>query len=564
MLELPGVARISRSLPRSSRLRTNARRGTQSGLRVETTREIMMATTTKTRKAPTRAKQRTASVDTASSTRERTGGDTVALTGAPSPYALAELVTGRRIDWAAVPDRRAVLEDVFDMPFAQIIGSAASPLFYGSTIGPDGTAVRTRPDEPPTAHANDAESPDVDLPDPSHAKTLAELVKLFGERNLADIVVRGATMTRGGVYAELGLDDRLRATQLSRFFDERVLDILFPLGLGYHPPGFSWQDTGRFYNETTEFFDPVQGDVADCYFIAAMSSVAWASPYTIADRTRATASGQESFTHQVSFFGESGWESVEVSDRVLVASGGASSSFAHSFETGEIWPAVYEKAYAKWRFDTADDFPNIPNLAWGDPVAATRALTGGDAYYNWHSGMTSDQLLTLVRSHSSGGRTTTPMVAWSHGAGSPEATDAAAQAGIAASHAYSVLGWMRRTEWAPRFELDLEIPRLIPEVPIPGPGPLQLGGTSSSVISRFVTHELSTAIFERYRLRSVDYIIVRNPWGFGEGTGASTAGGQFQAHDISWWRDVQLGANGVFAIEVDAFRRYFAGTGGTD
>ena len=116
---------------------------------------------------------------------------------------------------------------------------------------------------------------------------------------------------------------------------------------------------------------------------------------------------------------------MEVTDRVPVASGGASSSFAHSFETGEIWPAVYEKAYAKWRFGTADDFPKIPDLAWGDPVAATRARTAGNAYYRWHAGMTSEQLLTLVRSHSSGGRTTTPMVAWSHGAGSPEATDAA-------------------------------------------------------------------------------------------------------------------------------------------
>jgi hypothetical protein len=33
-------------------------------------------------------------------------------------------------------------------------------------------------------------------------------------------------------------------------------------------------DPGRFFNEATEFFDPVQGAVANCYYIAALSAVA--------------------------------------------------------------------------------------------------------------------------------------------------------------------------------------------------------------------------------------------------------------------------------------------------
>ncbi|TPX00468.1 hypothetical protein FJ656_32650, partial [Schumannella luteola] len=303
---------------------------------------------------------------------------------------------------------------------------------------------------------------------------------------------------------------------------------------GYHPPGYSWQDTGRFYNETTEFFDPVQGSVADCYFIAAMSSVAWAKPFTIADRTRATASGQDSFTHQVSFFGGSGgygsggWGTVEVSDRVLVGSGGSVSAFAHSFESGEIWPAVYEKAFAKWRFGTSDDFPKIPDLAWGNTVASCVSLTGGHAYANGHSGMSDAQLLTLVKSHSLGGRTTTPMVCWSYGAGSDEATRAANEAGIVASHAYSVLGWMRRYEWVPRLRLTVDIPRMIPEWRVPTPDPVlvrdQLGGATLDELAR-MRIDLPDEVFQRYELRPVDYIIVRNPWGSTPGTGSTTASG---------------------------------------
>ncbi|MFT4284773.1 MAG: C2 family cysteine protease [Protaetiibacter sp.] len=497
--------------------------------------------------------------------------ETLATTGAPNPYALASLVAGRRIDWDGATDARSVLEDVFDLPYTEIIGSAESPLFYGSTFR-GGRATRKRPAAPPTRGADDTDDREDTTPDVSRARTLADILAALGQKSPADVPVRGATLTRDGVFAEIGRTGDT-ASRYAKLFDLRVLDVLFPREPGYHPPGFSWQDTGRFYNETTEFFDPVQGQVADCYFIAAMSSVAWAKPFTIADRTRATAAAQDSFTHQVSFFGGSGgygsggWGAVEVSDRVLVASGGSTSYYAHSSEGGEIWPAVYEKAFAKWRFGTGDDFPSIPDLAWGDTVAACVSLTGGSGYYRGHSGMTDAQLLTLVKAHSSGGRTTTPMVCWSYGAGSPEAIRAANEAGVVASHAYSVLGWMRRYEWVPRLRLEVEIPRVIPEWHLPGPDPVLVrdlvAGATLDELTR-VRVDLPSEVFQRYELRPVDYVIVRNPWGSTPGTGPSTTTGDFRARDVSWWRDVPLGANGVFAMEVGAFRRYFAGTGGAD
>lgn len=496
---------------------------------------------------------------TTKATTEDGDGQATPQTGAPNPYALASLVGGRRINWGDVPDGPAVLEEIFDQPYTDLIGSADSPIFYGTTFE-GGKPSRRRPEPAPVTEGNDNDVTDERDPDVSGAKTLADLVAALGTERLADIPVRGATLTRDGVLAELGRSGN-DASPFARLFDERIIDILFPFEPGYHPPGFSWQDTGRFYNEATEFFDPVQGQVGDCYFISAMSSVAWAMPFTIADRTRATGTVQDAFTHQVSFF-DGSWRSVEVSDRVLVASGGSTSYYAHSAEAGEIWPAVYEKAYAKWRFGTNDDFPKIPDLAWGDPVAACRSLTGGNSYYNWHSGMTDAQLLSLVKSHSAGGRTTTPMVAWTHGAGSDEAKRAAIDAGIVASHAYSVLGWMRRYEWVPRWHLDLEIPRLIPKWTPPGPGPVIAGAAAAVDDLARLRIDLPDEFFHRYELRAVDYVIARNPWGSTPGTGSSTASGDYRAYDVSWWRDVQLGVNGVFAMEVSAFRRYFAGTGG--
>lgn len=526
-------------------------------------------TTTTSRRAKSRTTRTAeAPVRTAAETKDgKQDGqvDALATTGAPNPYALASLVAGRRIDWHNVGDAPGVLQDVFDLPYTEIIGSADSPLFYGTTFD-DGRPERSRPESAPTQRTNDSESDDHQDLDLSGAKSLADLVAALGTKDLADIPVRSATLTRDGILAQLGRDGN-GAERFARLFDRRVLDVLFPVEPGYHPPGFNWTDTGRFYNEATEFFDPVQGQVGDCYFISAMSSVAWAAPFTIADRTRATATAQDDFTHRIGFFGANGWGNVEVSDRVLVASGGSGSYYAHSAESGEIWPAVYEKAFAKWRFGTSDDFPNIPALAWGDTVAACVSLTGGHGYYNSHAAMTDAQLLTLVKSHSVSGRTTTPMVCWTYGAGSDEATRAANEAGIVASHAYSVLGWMRRYEWVLRWRPVVEIPRIIPRWQIPRPGPVAttdvLSGATIEEINT-LRLDLPTEIFQRYELRPVDYVIVRNPWGSTPGTGSSTASGDYRAYDVSWWRDVPLGVNGVFAMEVGAFRRYFAGTGGAD
>src|SRR5215204_3682433 len=249
--------------------------------------------------------------------------------------------------------------------------------------------------------------------------------------------------------------------------DPKLIDIIFPVGSGYHPDGLSWQDAGRFFSEGTEFFDPIQGFVGDCYFIAAMSSVAWSMPYVIADQVRATGADNEQFTHQVSFHGDSGIEHVETTDRILV-DGSGSTYFCRSKEPGEIWPAVYEKAYAKWRLGEASDYPAIPSIAGGDASIACKALTGLSDYRYWHDSYAAADILQLVKAHCVSGRTTTPMIAWTYNSG-PAADVAYTDANVSASHAYSVLGWLRRTEFFNYFDPSDFIPHY---VPIDGPGPI--------------------------------------------------------------------------------------------
>ncbi|WP_309617261.1 C2 family cysteine protease [Salinibacterium sp.] len=490
----------------------------------------------------------------------------LANTGVPNPYALAEIIANRSINWDQIGNRPALLEEIFQMPYTQLFDPAnGSPLYVGRVQRTNGTVVRERPhlEDHTRTSRNDVDTDEV--PDLSGVRTLAELASLLGVKALGDLRIRAALSTRTGTIVEFSETPRARAERLERLFDRRVLDILFPLEPGYHPDGFEWNDEGRFYNEATEFLDPVQGGVGDCYFIAALASVAWSMPSTIADKTRATGHDNQAFKHQVSFFGDAGWGSVEVTDRILTNGGGP--TFARSSEAGEIWPAVYEKAYAKWRLGSSDDFPAIPSISGGDPSIAARALTGLQDYRNWHSSFTSPQILELIKTHCSSGRTTTPMVAWTHGGDSAEGRVAYTDANVVGGHAYSVLGWMRRYEPMRKSVVDPHIlpGNTVPPIAWPSPGPQLLA--PADVVDPGVHYATSLGLatsleWQQLAVRPVDYVVIRNPWGYFEATGSSVVAGSHQAVDVDWWRSIPLGQGGVFAMEATAFHRYFAGTGG--
>ena len=141
-----------------------------------------------------------------------------------------------------------------------------------------------------------------------------------------------------------------------------------------------WADPGEFFDEAAEFFDPVQGAVGDCYLIAALASIAWARPYLVAQRTRATGSGQQAFVDMIEIHDGATTKQVEVTEKLPLNAPGNTYIYCRSSETGEIWPAVYEKAYAKWRTKVTTDTPDISAIAGGDPVAALVQLSGLTPY----------------------------------------------------------------------------------------------------------------------------------------------------------------------------------------
>lgn len=287
-----------------------------------------------------------------------------------------------------------------------------------------------------------------------------------------------------------------------------------PQALAIDVGATAWADPGDFFEEASEVTDPVQGALGDCYFIAALASVAWARTYVIAQRARATGSTQQEFVDMIELFKQAGApaERIEVSEKIPLVSPGNIYIYARSSETGEIWPAVYEKAYAKWRTNDAGDQPNYAPLAGGDPVGACTQLTGLTPSYFGTAQMAPNAIWQKVRENCVSMKTFNPMVCWTYSSGdvSPDHVNYD-NAHLVANHAYSILGW------------------------------------------QFANNKM--------------YLIIRNPWGTWEAN-LNPEIGTWIAWDApyyggkGWWRPIQMAtSDGIFALEASAFKKYFAGFG---
>ncbi|MGH3369121.1 MAG: C2 family cysteine protease [Nocardioidaceae bacterium] len=437
--------------------------------------------------------------------------------GVINPYALASYVSGRQIDWGSVRNSAALLEDILQTPYHELFDPVFDgPLYTGLQL--DSHLKLQRVHSPLLDVTVELDRTDIDLPydGDGNVRVLRDLAERFDTPDVGDIaVMRSETTSAGRLVLTLRLPDKDRLQRLHTVLTPDIVRaISFDPELkvvsdGWTPPGGQWARSGDFFAETAEFSDPVQGSVANCYYIAAIAAIAWATPYRVAQTTRATGTAQEAFVDRVQFFKpDSGGvldKDIEVTESLPQTSGGAF-IYCRSSEAGETWPGIYEKAYAKLETGISGDHPDITATAWGDCVWATAQLNGGHRSYWNTAGRTGDQMWDLVRANSMSRRTIRPMTAWTYSTGgAAEKKIVYADTNVVASHCYTVLGWDYRD--------------------------------------------------------GRKYLLLRNPWGQTEPT-VGVLSGTTLAYDISWWRPIAMAPNdGTFGIEAGAFQTYFAGLG---
>ncbi len=359
--------------------------------------------------------------------------------GVINPYALAEVILKKRINWANIENPHQLLEKTIGMPYEKLFDPKYNSPLYAGLKYESKTATVSRPADISTA---------IGVP--------------------KELVEAAATITwvyTGGEYFECG----------------------------------------------TEFTDPVQGAVGDCYFIAALASVAWARPYVISERkcSMGPSKTEKDILDFFEFYNGGTAEKVEITQSLPMVNN--SFIYARSSEVGELWPALYEKAFGKWKTKDQSDQPDILKIAGGDPVWALSILTNLVPNYRFNNSLSADTIWQTVRANSISCKTFNPMVAWTYPTAPPGVDYNNAH--IAASHAYSILGWA--------FNANQE------------------------------------------------YIILRNPWGTYESDPKVANIITWVAWDQpyygdphGWWRPIDMATNdGIFALSSDTFQKYFQGFG---
>jgi len=479
---------------------------------------------------------------------------------ARNPYALAEIVLGHPIDWTNVDDRPALLEKILHTPYEQLFDPKYdSPVYLGFEWDSNRRIRSVVPKFPPTeTNVDDAKRfPDMIFTGLRH---LRDLVPLLGDEPLQDVPVRSVLPSRaGGFTIEIGEPTLRRQASLGRAFTPDVLEALIDVNkiiLGWTPVSGEWRDIGTFFKEAAEFSDPIQSGLADCWLIAAMSSVAWAKPYAFAQRSRATGTGNEQFKNLLSFTDPdtNAKKDFEVTDATVVFAGTSSPMYARSSEPGEIWPGLIEKAFAQWRANTTHDRPNMTVVDYGDCVWATAAIIGGTRQTIGTSVSTTTQLANFVKTHCVDHRTVHPMTCWTYGSDTDAPDEISySDANIVGNHCYSILGWIRGSSLLDIVDVDLKLDDVML-------ANRMVAGGSPDVLSNIgIRRRINDAAF--WPLLNRDYIVLRNPWGVHEATRGNLAG-TIQIRDVSFWRSINLGdVDGVFAIDFATFKRYFAGMG---
>ena len=167
--------------------------------------------------------------------------------------------------------------------------------------------------------------------------------------------------------------------------------------------------------------DVQQGALGDCYFCAGLASVAQAKPDVLKNGITDRGDG----TYDVRLYDDQGQPKTVTVDDELYRKGNGGPRYARGTDPRELWPALYEKAYAQLHGGYQD--------IWGGRAGlAMQTLTGKPSDRVANAGLTPDALWTRVNDAVAQQR---PIAAATFGNEKKYQNN-----GLVGGHAYSILG----------------------------------------------------------------------------------------------------------------------------
>jgi hypothetical protein len=425
--------------------------------------------------------------------------------GAINPYAMVEAILGREIQWNS-PESAKIISDTLQTDYDELFDMNYNPVLHAGLKfnTKENTAERLSGQDMHILTGEDMETPAL-----SKIEKVDDLHDI-GLKEIGKTRVKQAWIQNGKLNLMLDPEVLGEAKRLSnRNVTQSIAELVTPFRRDrkeWNPRNSSWQHISETLKGVTGFNEPVQGALGNSWLIAAMYAVAWSDHSHIVHRTRRNGKDEHERVMEVQFYSKGGRNDaptrrVEITDEVLVNDSSNRVVYCRSRDNGEIWPSLYEKAYAKWITRDNSDHPDITQTAFGDPVKAMAQLNDRKPHYYFTNSRNSEDLVGLVRANCFSFRTINAMTAWTHAS-----TQAYRGSNLVANHAYTVLGWAVQGE--------------------------------------------------------NQYIILRNPFGVTEPAGLNAYPGLLGFFNASFWSPINtINNNGVFALEASAFKNYFAGLG---
>ena len=361
--------------------------------------------------------------------------------GVISPFSLAEAILGMKIDWS-VKNRESgmhLLEEAFEVDYASLFSPVnESPLYRNLPALARVSAARPRAEV-----VIQKEKASVTRP----VTQIKPFVKASpGWRN--PLRMLGAILRPGpkqkAMRAEVASSPLQRvATGAAPPCTANV--VWQPCTGGAcppPPPPGSDGDYGLLFGT-----HPIQGCAPDCYFIAALSSLAWTDPASLMGAAGDPDRFDYFFTAVDSSLNPEGDIIENYIDNVLPYNSGTKDlAFARSRVRDSVWPALYEKAFAVFKGMQPPATPDIPGMGFGNPVSALCSIM----LYNGSARLTTGldghgifkEINGLCGNTGIGGKTQFPMVAWTY-RDTPSVDSLSYETDLlAANHSYSILGTM--------------------------------------------------------------------------------------------------------------------------
>jgi len=427
-----------------------------------------------------------------------------------NPFALAEIVAQKRIDWDIFENPTQALCDLLNIPYKELFYGKC-PIMTPFTESLEDGTEKVLSEEEARARLESYLSGKMKrriTRNPPISKLTLKTIK----KRILD------TLTPKPIIHEFGdFPDRVEIIRPKPEIDPEIVRPIthgpVKRDLPWEPEGFEWLDTGMYFNEVPEFSDVDQGAIGDCSFMAALSALVWTRPYVIKNEAKVSELGNEtSPIHSFKFYDEKGKAStVEVSERIPMKISGNQRLYYYGCSTDrniagqpdEIWPAVIEKAYFKWQTGTSTDQPNYNNFKTSKPGAAVCQIHPGIRTILQHNKCSLNEILDLIKDNCNGKKAVHPLLTFT-----PDPDYVAQnwpdrnyeQYGITQNHSFTILGW---------DEKDGE-----------------------------------------------QYVVLRNPWAR-DNTFKDILHGDwcYDVEDIS--KKIPYGQKGVFALRVETYHKYF-------